>query len=163
MMVLWLPLTKIIVDLRDNVGGNIDYAVAVCNLLVSKRTMFISYDKKKSCAVYKSDLINKPFDEITVLTNGKTASAAEAVALSLQDDGNIIIGEKTYGKGVAQKKYYIYGGAVLNITIKEFYRASGDSINNKGVYPNIMVECVNANCSDKIIERAYLYITNGVK
>jgi len=121
--------------------------------------LFISYDKKKSCKIYKSDLIEKPFDEMVVLTNCKTMSAAEAIALSLQDDGNIVIGQKTYGKGVAQRMYNIYGGAVLKITTREYFRNCGDSINNKGVYPNIMVECLNLNGSDEILERAYLYIT----
>lgn len=155
-------ITKVIIDLRDNIGGNIDTAVDICNLLVRKRILFMSYDKKKFRKTYKSDLIKKPFDEIVVLTNNKTMSAAELIALALQDDGNIVIGQKTYGKGISQQIFNIYGKGVLKITTKEYFQNCGDSINNKGVNPNLVVECLNSNSDYEILERAYLYITEKI-
>lgn len=153
-------INKVIIDLRDNMGGIVDCAVDICNLLVCNKILFTSCDKNKNVEIYKSNLLKKPFDEIVVLTNRKTMSAAEAIALSLQDDGNIIIGEKTYGKGVSQKIFNIYGGGTLNITTKEYFRTNGESINNSGIIPDILINSSGLNGNDKILKLACLYITN---
>ena len=153
-------VNKVIIDLRDNMGGSVDCAVDICNLLVCNKILFTSCDKDNKVEIYKSNLNQKPFDEIVVLTNRKTMSAAEAIALSLQDDGNIVIGEKTYGKGVSQKIFDIYGGGILSITTKEYFRTNGESINNSGIIPDIMIDGSDLNGNDGILKLACLYITN---
>ncbi len=154
-------IKKVIIDLRDNTGGIVDYAVDICNLLVCNHSLFMSRDKNNNCKIYQSCLINKPFDEIVILTNGKTMSSAEAIALALQEDGNIVIGQKTYGKGVSQKTFNIYGGGILKITSKEYFKLNGESINNNGVIPDINVDCLNTNSKDEILLKAIIYLTNN--
>lgn len=131
---------NVIIDLRDNMGGLVDAAIDVCNLLVSEGVLFRSYDRNMNTKIYKSSLIEKPFRKMVVITNGKTMSSAEAIAAALQDDGNLILGEKTYGKGVSQKSFNLYGNGILNITTKEYFRSNGECINKRGVIPNYCVD-----------------------
>lgn len=154
-------ITYIILDLRDNFGGRIDYTVEICNLLVRKSILFNSYDKYKVCTTYSTNLIKKPFDRIIVLTNKRTKSAAELIASVLQSDDNIVIGQKTYGKGLSQKTYKIINGGTLILTTNEFFKNNNEPINNIGITPNIIVESpVVDNNKDVILEKAYKYLAN---
>lgn len=148
-------IRKLIIDLRDNMGGPIDCAIDICNLLVEKSILFKSYDKSKLCDIYRSELVKKSFEDIIVLTNNRTMSAAEAIAAALQDNGNIVIGQKTFGKGVSQKIINIYGGGILKISSHEYVRYNDISINNIGVIPDILINDSN----NEVLKAAYDYIT----
>lgn len=153
-------ICKVVIDLRDNIGGGVDQAVGICNQLVRHRILFKSYDKNKKCEVYQSNLVEKPFETIIVLTNRRTMSAAELIAFSLQEDGNIIIGEKTFGKGVSQISYKVYGGGMLKVTTKEYFGNKGDVINNVGVCPDIVIDSEKSNFEDEVLKAAFEYAIN---
>lgn len=150
----------IILDLRDNYGGYVDYAVEICNLLIESGELFTSHNKKGDCRIYNSNLSKKPFKEIVTLTNHGTASAAEAIARALQLDGNTVIGKKTYGKGIAQRMFKIYGGGGINLSVEEFFDSKGAPINRIGVIPDVLVERAEINGSDETLIQAIKYITS---
>ena len=84
-----------------------------------------------------------PFDNVVVLVNRFTASAAEVLASALQDSGAaIIIGETTFGKGTVQSSHFLSEstGGVLVLTTEEYFRRNGAAINQVGVTPCIEVE-----------------------
>lgn len=153
-------LAGIIIDLRNNSGGYVESAFKICNLLVRKGIVFTSYDNKKNHVVYKSELESKPHKNIVVMVNSRTMSAAELIAASLQDDDNIVIGERTYGKGVSQNHFSIYGG-IIKLSTDEFYRRSGNKLNGVGVNPNLIIDDKTPN--DLVLNGALLYIESTIK
>lgn len=123
---------SIIIDLRGNGGGLLDEAVDIVNLFVPKG-LDIVYMKGKVAAVdrtYKT--ANEPLDldiPVAVLVNEKTASSAEIVSGSLQDlDRAVIVGTKTFGKGLVQSTRELpYNGGV-KLTTAKYYLPSGRCI-----------------------------------
>lgn len=102
-------ITKILLDLRDNPGGYVDEAVAVARKIVPEGliTKLDFKSERLSDKEYYSDLKNSPY-LLAVLVNENTASAAEILAGAIQDSGKgVLIGQKTYGKGVVQNMFYV--------------------------------------------------------
>ena len=104
-----MGITKILLDLRDNSGGFVDEAVAVARRLIPEG-LITSLDFKSerlSDKDYYSELKESPW-LIAVLVNENTASAAEILAGAIQDAGKgVLIGQKTYGKGIVQNMFYV--------------------------------------------------------
>lgn len=102
-------VTRILLDLRDNAGGFVDEAVAVARKIVPEGliTRLDFKSERLTDKTYYSDLRNSPYI-MAVLVNEHTASAAEILAGAIQDSGKgVLIGQKTYGKGVVQNMFYV--------------------------------------------------------
>ncbi len=118
-----------IIDLRSNGGGLLNEAVEIVNLFVPKgKTVVTTKGKiKQSNEVYKTR--KEPLDTVSpivVLVDGQTASASEIVAGSLQDfDRAVIIGSRTFGKGLVQSTRPVTGGGYLKLTTSKYYTPSG--------------------------------------
>lgn len=118
-----------IIDLRGNGGGLLNEAVEIVNLFVPRgKTIVTTKGKtKQSNEIYKTK--NEPIDTIspiTVLVDGQTASASEIVAGSLQDlDRAVIIGSRTFGKGLVQSTRPVSYGGHLKLTTAKYYIPSG--------------------------------------
>lgn len=139
-------VTGIILDLRNNAGGFLDVTMDIAGQLVPGGVVFRTVSKTGRRVTHSSFLQEVPFENIVVLVNGRTASAAEVIAAALQDSGAaVVIGEHTYGKGTVQSIYKIRTGGALKLTTEEFFRRNGDTINVYGVTPCIIVEneCTN--------------------
>ena len=124
--------TSIILDLRSNPGGLLDEAVNISNIWVGKDEEIVS-TKGKVKQWDKSYLTNtNPVDTtmpVVVLVNRASASAAEIVAGSLQDlDRAVIIGQKTFGKGLVQTTRPLSYNSHLKITTAKYYIPSGRCI-----------------------------------
>ena len=121
--------TAFIIDLRGNGGGLLGEAVEITNLLVPKgKTIVTTKGKiKQSNEVFKSQ--KAPLDTtspIVILVDGQTASASEIVAGALQDlDRAVIIGSRTFGKGLVQNTREVIGGGYLKMTTAKYYIPSG--------------------------------------
>lgn len=124
--------TKLILDLRGNPGGLLNEAISVVNLFVDKgevitttKSVIDKYNK-----VYKTT--KKPVDTeipLVVLINGRSASASEIVSGSLQDlDRAVIIGARSFGKGLVQRPKSLTYGTQLKVTISRYYTPSGRCI-----------------------------------
>lgn len=121
--------TAFIIDLRSNGGGLLNEAVDIVNLFVPKDKIIVTTKGKikQSNEVYKTQ--KAPIDTtspIAILVDGQTASASEIVAGALQDlDRAVIIGSRTFGKGLVQSTREVTGGGYLKITTAKYYTPSG--------------------------------------
>lgn len=125
-------MDKLILDLRGNPGGLLNEAINITNFFVPKNEVVVSTKAKlkKWSEVYKTR--HEPIDldiPVVVLIDGKSASAAEIVAGSLQDlDRAVILGERSFGKGLVQRYRNLTYGTKLKLTISKYYTPSGRNI-----------------------------------
>lgn len=124
--------TQIILDLRGNPGGLLNEAVNICNLFVPANEIIVTTKSKieKHNNTYKTN--KQPVDldiPLAILVDGKSASASEIVAGALQDlDRAVIIGTRSFGKGLVQRPIDLTYGTQLKVTISRYYTPSGRCI-----------------------------------
>ncbi len=124
--------TKIILDLRGNPGGLLSEAINVTNLFVPKGELIVTTKSKvkKFNSEYRTK--KKAVDTeipLVVLVNGSSASASEIVSGSLQDlDRAVIMGARSFGKGLVQRPMKLTYGTQLKVTISRYYTSSGRCI-----------------------------------
>lgn len=119
----------IILDLRSNGGGILQEAVKIVNLFVPKNTEIVSQKGKIKEKNFTYSTQNTPLEPnlpLVVLVNSHSASASEIVAGSLQDlDRAVIIGQRSYGKGLVQQTFSLPYNSLIKITIAKYYIPSG--------------------------------------
>ncbi len=131
-------LQGLVLDLRDNPGGLLNQAVAVCDQFLKRGQTIVSqrgraYPEQIYRANHGSDGRNYP---IVILTNHGTASAAEIISGALQDhDRALIVGTTTFGKGLVQTVYQLSDTTGLTLTTYHYFTPSGRLIqrNYEGV------------------------------
>ncbi len=129
-------ITHVVVDVRNNMGGNVNALVNICKLLFKKGVLFVSKDKFGNITKHESLLGVAPFSIDIALISRKTMSSAELFCQVIRDNGGILIGEKTFGKSVSQTDYPI-GNAVIRLSTKEYLNNKYESYSNIGIYPDI--------------------------
>ena len=123
--------TKLVLDLRDNPGGFLNKAEQIVDeFLEDDKLILFTKNKKgtieKSFATEKGDFEE---GEIYVLLNENSASASEIVAGALQDnDKGIIVGRRSYGKGLVQREMELGDGSAVRLTVSRYYTPTGRSI-----------------------------------
>ena len=119
----------IILDLRSNGGGILQEAVKIVNLFVPKGVEVVSQKGKIKDKNFTYSTQNTPLEPnlpLVVLVNARSASASEIVAGSLQDlDRAVIIGQRSYGKGLVQQTFNLPYNSLVKITIAKYYIPSG--------------------------------------
>jgi carboxyl-terminal processing protease len=122
----------IILDLRSNGGGILQEAVKIVNLFVQRDIEVVSQKgkvKEKNYTYKTATTPIAPDIPLVVLVNSRSASASEIVAGSLQDlDRGIIIGQRSYGKGLVQQTFPLPYNSLVKITIAKYYVPSGRCI-----------------------------------
>ncbi|WP_439695503.1 S41 family peptidase [Mucilaginibacter sp. AW1-7] len=122
----------IILDLRSNGGGILQEAVKIVNLFVQKDVEVVSQKGKIKEKNFTYSTVSAPLEPnlpLVVLVNSHSASASEIVAGSLQDlDRAIIIGQRSYGKGLVQQTFNLPYNSLVKITIAKYYIPSGRCI-----------------------------------
>jgi carboxyl-terminal processing protease len=149
-------LRGIILDLRDNPGGvlNANVEVRMLQALLPPNRLIVSTKGRAGSDV--QTLATPPADDpgtidvandvhytgpIVVLVNDGTASAAEIVAGALQDHHRaVILGQRTYGKGVVQSILPLSDGGALRLTTDAYFLPSGRSIQDVGILPDVRIE-----------------------
>lgn len=129
----------LIVDLRDNPGGLVDQAVIVADALTDKGNIAYTEDRngKKEYLKSKEGRTNLSY---VVLANGGSASASEIVMAPIKDySEGIIVGEKTYGKGIIQRVQQLKDGSAVELTIAQYFSPKGNVIHKKGITPNLEI------------------------
>ena len=125
-------MKKLVFDLRSNPGGSLLEAINITNFFISKgKTIVSTKAKVKSLStVYRAS--NEPLDlemPIVVLINRRSASASEIVSGALQDyDRAVIMGQRSFGKGLVQRYKELTYGTQLKVTISKYYTPSGRCI-----------------------------------
>lgn len=128
-----------ILDLRDNPGGFVDYAVEIADELLPQATIISVRDKNGNEKQYTSDSKSMDFP-MAVLVNQNSASASEILTVALKENQRAaIIGEKTYGKGIIQSHFNLSWGGYLKLTTASYYSPDGNAIHEVGVMPDIEV------------------------
>lgn len=130
----------LIVDLRNNGGGNLSTVCDMLNLLLPKGTIVYTQDKNGNKNTYSSDGKNELKIPMAVLVNGYSASASEIFAGAIQDYAlGDIIGETTFGKGVVQEIYDLKDGTSVKLTKSEYFTPKGRNIQGTGITPDVEV------------------------
>lgn len=124
-------MTKLVLDLRNNPGGVLSSATDIADeFLAGGMTIVKTKGRKTGEQIYKSkdgDLLEKT--QVVVLINSNSASASEILAGALQDnDRGIIVGRRSFGKGLVQEDRALRDGSNLRITIARYYTPSGRCI-----------------------------------
>ncbi len=123
---------KIILDLRGNPGGLLNEAIDVSNIFIPKGELIVT--TKSAIDKYNREYFTQkePIDTkipLAVLVNGRSASASEIVAGAVQDlDRGIIVGARSFGKGLVQRPRELAYGTQLKVTISRYYTPSGRCI-----------------------------------
>ena len=147
---------RIILDLRGNPGGLVNEAIKIVNLFVPKGQLVVTTKSKvkKYNRTYLTK--NEPIDTkipLVILLDGSSASASEIVSGALQDlDRAVIVGSRSFGKGLVQRPKLLTYGTQVKITISRYYTPSGRYIqsqdywnrNEKGEAVKIKQENYNA-------------------
>jgi len=125
-------LAGVVLDLRNNPGGLLDEAVNMCNLFIEKGQLVVSTKGKVVEKNHEYKTPGSAWDTkipVTVLINHSSASASEIVAGTVQDlDRGVVVGEKSYGKGLVQETVPLGYNARLKLTIAKYYTPSGRCI-----------------------------------
>ncbi|MFK5878255.1 MAG: S41 family peptidase [Flavobacteriaceae bacterium] len=135
-------MQKLIIDVRHNPGGLLNEAVEIVNFFIPKNKIVVTTRAKldKWSNTYKTR--NEPLDieiPLTILIDERSASASEILAGALQDyDRAVIVGKRSFGKGLVQRSRKLSYGTQLKLTISKYYTPSGrciqelDYTNRKG-------------------------------
>ncbi len=147
-------LTGLVLDLRDNGGGLLTEAVNIVNLFVKKNELVVSTKGKQKDKNRSYQTTMDPVDvnlPLAVLVNGNSASASEIVAGALQDlDRAVIVGHRTYGKGLVQNVFPLSYNTQVKITVAKYYIPSGRCIQEID-YGHRNVAGKNGNIPDSLI------------
>ncbi len=137
-------MESLILDLRNNPGGLLDQAVAVCEKFLPKGELVVTTEGRNAAQSSKRRAAGRG-DEvrdmpIVILVNLGSASASEIVAGCLQDlKRAVVLGEKTFGKGSVQSILPLQDGSALRLTTAKYYTPSHKVIHEEGITPDIIV------------------------
>ncbi|MCL4351971.1 MAG: S41 family peptidase [Firmicutes bacterium] len=128
----------LLLDLRDNPGGEVAQALTAANALVPAGPVVSLH--------YKNPSQDQTLDSsgpgtklpIVVLVNGETASAAEILSAAITErQGGTLVGTRTYGKGIVQELIPLANHAALKLTVAKYYTPDGQYIEHKGLTPSV--------------------------
>ncbi len=150
----------IVIDLRSNGGGLLDPGVKIADLLLKQCVITYSEDRNKNREYYNSD--NRAYvTPYCLLVNRWTASTSEILAASVKSNkGGLILGEKTFGKGVVQTVKSLPDGDGVKLTVMQFFAPDGETIHKKGVTPDIEIIEEEGEGEDIVLERAVEELLN---
>ncbi|MBV9851351.1 MAG: S41 family peptidase [Armatimonadetes bacterium] len=141
----------LIFDLRENPGGLLDVAREVASRFIPNGPIVWIKDRSETAATMEHLDVdtgqhrNHLKYPLVVLVNGNSASAAEIVSGAIKDTGaGVLVGEKTFGKGLVQTIMSLPDGSAVAITTQHYFTASKNDINHKGIEPNIVVHYSDA-------------------
>lgn len=121
--------TRYIVDLRGNAGGYMEMAILMVNEFLSKGEMIVytkARDPRENTQVWSDNSGSFHDAQIAVLIDEYSASASEILAGALQDnDRGLVVGRRSFGKGLVQKQTYLPDSSALRLTIARYFTPSG--------------------------------------
>jgi carboxyl-terminal processing protease len=134
-----------ILDLRMNPGGLLYASADIARMWLDNAPIVSTVDRRgesERITANSSSLTDKP---LVVLVDGGSASASEILSGALQDDQRaVLIGTKTFGKGLVQSVHPLGDGSGMAVTIAKYFTPSGRDINKKGIEPDYKIELTEA-------------------
>ncbi len=155
------PIKGLILDLRNNPGGLLDQAVGVADLFLKEGVIVSVKTRGGQELVYQAQQAGTfPDWPLVVLVNHGSASASEIVAGALKvHRRGVILGARTFGKGSVQTIIPLEGGAGLRLTTARYFTPDGNSIQDKGISPDITFEEEeNSEKEDPLLKKALEYL-----
>ena len=133
-------IDALVIDVRDNNGGHLTTATKIISLFLNRDHVIYQTDTKgKFKKYYSTGKITKNYP-IAVIQNSSSASASEMLSAALKEEyGAIIVGERSYGKGTVQELLELDNNTEYKITTKLWLSPKGNSINKKGVVPDLEI------------------------
>jgi len=147
-------MESLVLDLRNNPGGNRDIVVGIADILFPEGPVLILTNKQNEEDIDYSDknMLGIP---IVCLVNGYSASASELLSAGIQDyKVGTIMGTTTYGKGVAQEYFPLKDGSVFKMTTSDYLTPNRRSVQDVGVVPDVIVEA-----SEELVKNPILITT----
>ena len=131
----------LVIDVRSNPGGSLNAVCEIARKLLPKGLIVYTEDKYGQREELTCDGVNEIQVPIVVLVNGYSASASEILAGAIQDhEKGILMGTKTYGKGIVQRIISLSDGSAVKLTISTYYTPNGKDIHGVGIEPDEVVE-----------------------
>lgn len=134
-----------ILDLRSNPGGLLYSSAEIARMWMDNATIVSTIDRKgesERLTANRQALTDKP---LVVLVDGGSASASEILSGALQDNKRaVLVGSKTFGKGLVQSVHSLGDGSGLAVTIAKYYTPKGTDINHAGIKPDVSVDLTDA-------------------
>ena len=133
-------VSGMIIDLRNNGGGLLDASIEMADLILPEGVVVSIRDKLGNEEVFSTD--GEYYDvPMVVLVNGYSASASEILSGAIRDhEAGMLVGTKTFGKGVVQSGSDFPDGSGLKLTTARYYTPSGECIHEVGIEPHVSVE-----------------------
>ncbi len=145
--------TALILDLRDNPGGDYDTVVSMCDRVLPKGDILTVEDKNGIKHTEKSDEEHKITLPMAVIINENSASASEVFTGAIQDyDIATIVGKTSYGKGIVQSIYRLPDGSGMKFTTERYLTPKGRDINGIGIKPDVEVELPDEVFDDGVVD-----------
>lgn len=132
-------MDRLIIDLRNNPGGLLTSVRDVLDVFLDKGVITYTEDKYgKKDYVYSED--GGESLPVVILTNGKSASAAELFSAAMHDRYSAkLVGENTYGKGIMQTTFPFSDGSAVKLTTAKYYTPNGVCIDGVGIKPDVEI------------------------
>ena len=131
----------IIIDLRSNLGGNLDTACDIARNIIPEGVIVYTIDKYDHKKEYTCDGEHELDLPLVVLTNQYSASASEVLTGAIKDYGKgRVVGMTTYGKGIVQTVVPLSDGSAVKLTTSAYYTPNGVCIHGTGIEPDVEVE-----------------------
>ncbi|MFM9265534.1 carboxyl-terminal processing protease CtpC [Tychonema sp. BBK16] len=138
-------VTGYILDLRSNPGGLLYGSIEIARMWLKEGTIVSTVDRVGETdrqTANKKAITDKP---LVILVDGGSASASEILSGALQDNKRaVLVGTKTFGKGLVQSVISVGNGSGLAVTIAKYFTPSGRDINHLGIEPDVKVELTDA-------------------
>jgi len=129
-----------ILDLRNNPGGLLQAGIEIARMWLDDGTIVYTVNRQGALGSFDSNSEILTSDPLVVLVNQGTASASEILAGALQDNERaLLVGEKTFGKGLIQSLFELPDGAGLAVTVAKYETPNHTDINKLGIIPDDVV------------------------
>jgi carboxyl-terminal processing protease len=150
-------MRALILDLRSNQGGLLEAAYHIADAFISDGVIVSTKGRKTEFddqyPAHPKTLCD-PKIPLVVLVDEYSASASEIVAGAIKDTGRgILVGTKTYGKGVVQKRYPLARIGAISLTISSYYTPNGTSIDKSGISPQVSIAEEEPERIEQIMQR----------
>ena len=146
-----------ILDLRNNTGGDVDAVKKVAEMFLDKDAVIYNVESKKGKDVVKSSTKKEITLDTVIIVNEGTALGSEIFATALRDNlGFKVIGKNTYGYGMLRKQFVLSDNSYLFLPTSKWLTKDGTSIDDEGIVPDEVVE------DDQVIERAKELLNNKI-
>jgi carboxyl-terminal processing protease len=130
-----------VLDLRNNGGGIVGTALSISSEFVPSGPLVSIESNGGQVETYDADNSAIPTKPLAVLVNGYSASASEITAAAISESGTgILVGTRTYGKGVVQSVNQFPDGSAMKITTGRYFTPLNHDINGRGITPGVVIE-----------------------